>query len=295
MEGGRVLLYLDQSHLSNVAKRRPELEAERTRLLELIATGKAQLVLSLYHLLETIECKKQGGKLERDILAFIDDMSPGAVWILPIGLIFTEEAKRAFKDFLGFPQVHPVEVFARNLQDFVRRNFDDPFLLWGEERSPSYVASLLRAQRAGKNMKASGQAVVQNVLKYRDHVLSTSNDEWSRRRQLLEFVPVVLDQGVVPDRLKRQEFAQHVSFDDLPAFGLFQDAKDAIVGESFKWNLPREPQAGDYSDLHHMVALPYVDFFTCDNYCWSRLNQIKRSRVGRGTAVRTLQEALERI
>jgi len=294
MSNDRLLLYLDQSHLSNLVKKRRDFEADRTRLVELIGMGKVQLVLSLYHLLETIECKRHGGELEGDILAFMDEVSAGAVWIHSIGLIFTEEATLAFKKFLGLPQVPTMGVFARNLQDFVRRNFDDPFLLWGEERKPSYVASLLRAQGAGQSMKASGRAVVQNVLKFRDRVLSTSNDEWSRRRQLLEYVPVVVD-GEVAKMSTRQEFAQSVSFDDLPAIRLFQDAKDAILGESLKWDLPRVPQAGDYSDLHHVVALPYVDVFTCDNYCWSRLNQIKRSRVGRGTAVRTLHEALERI
>lgn len=158
---------------------------------------------------------------------------------------------------------------------------------------PSEYAQHLVKDGRGLEQLKIGEAYIQRVKTFRERVLKLGDQDWSRRQRLMEILPVQLGTGKLVSKADREQFSKSADFKLMPGLNVFHEVTEAIFNDQF--SSPREPGRGDIGDLHHLVALPYVDYFTCDRYIYGILERLKMRQVGRGKAFRSLADVLDEI
>lgn len=286
-----LLLYPDQSHLSDVAK--GVLRDERKALEGLVGSGDIRLVLSAYHLIETSASDRKEGKVRAEILDYVDALEPDVQWLHMAHVIFEREVSEALEAYLEEREPRPIDPFARNLQDCVRSASDDKTLIWPKEYKPSEVADLLKKYGWVSELLRSWQAYGTNAKRFQEAGAQHTEGEWVRRRVIEQFAPVKLAKGTLSTKAERAKFAQEVRLECMSGLFVFQEAMGATASEVFRLMTPRSPKRSDVPDWHHVVALPYIDLFTCDAQVFDALRRSKLVKWGRGTAFPGLSQAIE--
>jgi hypothetical protein len=172
-------------------------------------------------------------------------------------------------------------------------------LIWPKKYKPSEVADLLKKYGWVSELVRSWQAYGTNAKRFQEAGAQHTEGAWVRRRVIERLAPVKLATGSLSTKAQRADFARDVRLESMPGLFVFQEAMGATAGEVFRMRIPRNPKRSDVPDWHHVVALPYVDLFTCDSQIFDALRRIKLIKWGRGTSFSDLQgameEAIERI
>jgi hypothetical protein len=250
------LLYLDQCHWSDIARRWAS-PADVRRLREMAGAGKVQLVLSIAHVVETLQCRQK--RVERLLTeCFCSMASP--IWIKSQDLIIKEEIVAYFREFIGRGAAADVDPFSAGL--FRSVGLRKPAPLAARKRRPS-VKSLIRFIESASP-------------RFRQRILGLCDTETTPLRLLYHarsgpasteaikgfvdlYAPKTLPGGAPVGAHLRRAFLVQFDLAKCPALMNLV----WIVHHMSRAGLRPEP--GDILDLYHAIpAYTYCDVFVTD-------------------------------
>ena len=291
-------LYLDQRDLIDLATSR-DLVMEK-RLGALIQHGRAQVVLSFAHCIETWKYKDLGGR--RAVAQYADSLRPW--WCLTRQQLFLEEARLVIKAYLGQRVVHRWDLpISRGVtkSDCSERPFR-PFRI--------SVAETFHRTSSAIESSTSSFTDMLDILDEESHISTavvmihdTHPDVQARRTSMpsanaSQMVTYIFGEEARKLGISAEQLTQFLSnFENhqTPALDVYVRLREMIHKDT-----STKPSPSEFVDIVHAVVLPYVDAFSTDKRIWDYIRRARLSAaayppgcVRRMRAFRLLADAID--
>ncbi len=291
-------IYLDQSHLSNLARGVGDLTSAR-RFKELCTVGDVSPVFSMVHVYETWN---HPNLVTRNRIAAYADSLPNPKWILSRHILTEKEINKAFFKFHGSPQ-QPINVFRQKLKHILYENMKGAIEIvirdYGFTETFAEIAqdrSLQENFQEWKTIDASYPSV--KLLLSGAVVRRGAADVIAELRTryasfIAEEIPTHLPNGEIASVSQKGAFVQHAlveAFQSCPTVHVM-----LRVDEEIARDISSRAEPSQFPDLIHLSALPYVDLFLCDNRIRDYVRRAKLPAAISNRCFGDLGEALARL
>ena len=282
-----VRLYLDQCHWSDMA--RAWAEPAVVRKLHAMATrGEVQHVLSIAHIVETLQCKQK--RVKRLLINCLDSATT-PIWIKAADIIIQEEITNYLHEFVGLGKGVHIDPFRPGL--FASVGTRMPASLAATRRRPS-VKKLIRfiesaSARTRRRLLAIGETDTAPI-----RALFHSRSGPAGLNMLNGFVdlyvPPELRSGMRVGARLRQAFLAQFDLARCPSLmNLIW-----IVHHMSRAGLRPEP--GDIMDLYHAIpAYTYCDVFVTDKRIADFIRRLRNPQGRFAATFRSLPHAVRFI
>lgn len=282
-----IRLYLDQCHWSDMARSWAS-PADVRRLHQLAICGKVQHVLSMAHVVETLQCRQQEVK---HLLVKCLNAAPCPLWLKSLDLIICEEVTGYFRDFIGRPTGNHIDPFCDDLFKSIRAR--KPAIFATSKQRPSieqliqYIEDSPPARK--RRLLAIGRTE-DSPLRSLFHARSVPDAMKALGAFVELYVPRKLPGGKpVSLRLKR---AFHVQFDLSRCPALMNLIW--IVHHMSRAGMT--PDSGDILDLYHAIpAYTYCDVFVTDKRIADFIRRLQNPQGRFAATFKSLSQALRYV
>jgi len=282
-----IRLYLDQCHWSDMARAwaRPE---DVQKLRALAAEGAIQHVLSIAHIVETLQCKQR--KVKR-LLVNCLNLVTTPIWIKCLEIVVREEVTRYFLDFIGQGKDIHFDPFSPDL--FKSIGARRPASLLVRPKHPSVKKLIGFIEGASPDL--------------RRRLLAVSETETSPVRALFHarsgppglellnafvdlLIPTELPGGTPVGPRLRRAFLVQLDLARCPAL------MNLIWIVHHMSRAGMRPEPGDILDLYHAIpAYSYCDVFVTDKRIADFIRRLKDPQGRFAATFRSLPQALRYI
>lgn len=237
-------VYVDTNFIICAHKESADYKAS---LLGAIASGAVTVVLSTPHWIDmagnTVDIQR------RSQAAFCDQLKP--MWLLERFAIQRREVAFTFFHFLGTVK-DPVIVNLGSLtKDLVGQA--------AVQSVAAFVEVVRNSPKLVQTMKAVQHQAAANVGAFRAGKITCKVKQKVNRAMFELALPSTTPLGLSYDISTKRTYLDQVSLEDHPAMWV----EDAITVDG--WTQGRNLGQNNFMDMHHAMALPYVDVFVTDD------------------------------